>query len=140
VAFEVRYPWGLSYVEQMRTALEALGMVTADNPLVEGGDIAGLLFSDSPASLTAGLALVSAERDGYSDLDDEDDSTWLSDLYERLGELGVQWIEQDWKYCTWEDDFSFEQVGLERTLVSASGPGEPDVFVFRLRFPQPDET
>jgi len=139
VTFEVRYPWGSSYVEQMRTALEALGMVTAENPLVDS-DIQGLLFSVDSATLTAGLALVAAEAADAADLDEENAWNSLSDLYDRLGAMGVQWIEQDWKHCAWEDDLSFEHVGLERTLVSASGTGEQHVLVFRLGFPQPDET
>ena len=139
VTFEVRYPWGSSYVEQMRTALEVLGMVTADNPLADS-DTEGLLFSIDSATLTAGLALIVAEERSATDLDDEDAWEALNDLYDRLGAMGVHWIEQDWKYCDWENELSFEHVGLERALISASGTGEQDVLIFRLGFPQPDPT
>jgi len=140
VTFKVRYPWGSSYVEEMRAALETLGMATAEHPLLDGGDIDGLLFSQDSTAMAAGLALLSAAADEAPDFDGDDGMLWLSELYDRLGAMGVQWIEQDWKHCSWEDDLSFEHVGLERTLIAAVGAGDQHVLTFRLAFPQHDRT
>lgn len=133
VTFEVRFPWGGSYVEQMDLALQALGFATAENPLASG-DMVGILFAADRATLDAGLALIaSAEATFDGDMDDDDFWEWLWEIHDRLGDLGVHWIEQDWKQCLWEEDDSAENAGLTRSLLAETGEGEEHTLTFRLR-------
>ena len=102
LAFEVRYPFGGSYCEQLRTSLEQLGFFTGEDRLLDGSDVGGFLVAHTAEALVDAIALVDAAIAGMERVPDPD-LWWDYEVYERLWTMGVSTPQEDWGYWDWDE-------------------------------------
>jgi len=98
VTFRITYPWGEIYNDRLRRALPQFGLRTMRDPFVEGSDCAGFFVGPDSESLSKARRLIREYEGALQDDPDFDDETEWPGLLDRLEEVRVFEVMQDWKH------------------------------------------
>lgn len=140
--FEATYPWGSTYIEQLKCILDVIGVGFCSDPRQKGSDCWGLLVGSTPEVRAALVAQIQSALDAY---DDEciDDDEWDDRLDQAIRDQGVARLLTDWKHLEVDDhaeQLSLIQLTLER-LENTERPtfildGPEPVFSFAAATPE----